>query len=373
MKVAVLSFAQECAAAHVRALRDMPGVDVVTADPDGPPGDPARGPAMAERLGVACASSWDEVFALRPDAVVVTSEAARRRELVERAAGVGAQVLCALPPAGEVTDAQAMVDACQEAGVRLTLASPACFSPAFSAVRRAIADGDAVGRLMSMHGSYDTGPGPGYGRDPGPGPAPGPSVAQGPVGGGVPATRAAYLLDLVDMVLGGEPAEQVYAQANNVLGGGDPGFESAALVSVRYASGIVAAVDCTWSASGNRSAGGGPVMTFVGDSGSVEFTAAPRLLGGFDVAADTERWEAGGADPIAVMLGEFVTAVGGGPPTGPPTGPHAGSRTGPHAGPLVWPDGAAGVRTMRIVQAAYESVRTGQPVELAVAPAGRRA
>ena len=119
------------------------------------------------------------------------------------------------------------------------------------------------------------------------------------------------------------------------------------------AGGRVAAVDCAWSPSASRSAVGGPTMTFVGDSGSVEFTASPMLLGGFDAATGTERWEPGGDDPTAVMLGEFVSAVGGGPPTGP--------------------DGAAGVRTMRIVQAAHESVRTGQPVDVAVSPAGRRA
>ncbi len=338
MKVAVLSFARESAAAHVRVLRDMPGVDVITAGPDGPPGDPARGRAMAERMGVMYADTWDEVFALRPDAVVVTGETGRRRELVERAARAGAHVLCELPLAAEATDAQAMVDACRDAGVRLTPASPACFGPAFAAVRRGVADGTAVGRLMSMHGAYDTGPGP--------------SAAWWPGSGGVLAARAAHLLDMVDMVLGGEPAEQVYAQANSVLDG-DPGAVSAALVSVRYASGRVAAVDCTWSPSASRPAAGGPTLTFVGDSGSLEFAASPRLLGGFDAATGTERWEPGGDDPNAVMLGEFVSAAGGGPPAGP--------------------DGAAGVRTMRIVQAAYESVRTGQPVEVAVAPAGRRA
>ncbi|MFL4901751.1 Gfo/Idh/MocA family protein [Streptomyces sp. MMS24-I2-30] len=335
MKVAVLSFAHASAATYVRLLRALPGVDVVTADPDGPPGDPARGRSMAERLGAPYAGGWDEVFALRPDAVVVTSEIARRRELVERAAGVGAQVLCEHPLAPKETDAQAMVDACADAGVRLTLASPSCFSPAFSAVCRAIADGDVVGELMTIHGAYHT-----TGR----------SATQEPADGGALAANAAVLLDMVDTVLGGEPAEQVYAQANSILDGG-PGVESAAFVSVRYSSGTVAAVDCSWSLCDNRP--GGPTMTFVGDRGSLELNTTPRLLSGFESATVGEWWDTGGPDVNSVMLSEFIAAVG--------EGHGAGS------------DGAAGVRMLRIIQAAYESVHTGRPVDLAVPLASGRA
>ncbi|MCX5011265.1 Gfo/Idh/MocA family oxidoreductase [Streptomyces sp. NBC_00555] len=329
MKVAVLSFAHEHAATYARLLHGMPGVELIIADPDGAPGDPARGRAVAAELDAPYADGWDEVFALRPEAVVVTSEVARRRELVERAAEAGAHVLVEQPMAAKEADARAMVRACEDAGVRLTLASPACFSPAFTAVREGIAAGEALGTLTTMHGSYNT-PATGGAQD-----------------GGALGANAAVLLDLVDAVLGGEPAEQVYAQSNSVLSG-QPGVESAALVSVRYASGAVASIDCSRILSANRSALSGPAMTFIGEKASVEFNARPRLLGGFDAATGGERWEVGGADLYAVMLGAFVAAA-------------AGQEQG--AGP----DGAAGVRTLRVVEAAYASVRTGQPVDLASA------
>lgn len=333
MKVAVLSFAHERAAAYARLLRDMPGVEPVVADPDGPPDDPARGRAVAGRLGVPYADSWDEVFALRPEAVIVTSEVARRRELVERAAQSGAHVLCEHPLAAEEADARAMADACEDAGVRLTMASPACFGPAFAATRRAVGDADVVGRLTTVHGACNS---------PGPAEPHSRSATGEPADGGALAANAPSLLDLVDAVLGGEPAEQVYAQTNSILSA-SPGVESAALVTVRYPSGTVVSLDCSWSLPTDRSAGG-PTLTFIGDLASVEFTARPRLLGGFDLATAGERWETGGADPYAVMLGEFLAAVGQGQDAGP--------------------DGAAGVRTLRVVQAAYESARTGRPVDV---------
>ncbi|THA40897.1 Gfo/Idh/MocA family oxidoreductase [Streptomyces sp. A1547] len=330
MKVAVLSFAHERAATYARLLRDMPGVDLVIADPDGSPDDPDRGHAVARQLDTPYAGSWDEVFALRPGAVVVTSGIGRRRELVERAAGAGAHVLCEQPLAAEEADARAMVRACEDAGVRLTVVSPACFSPAFAAVRDGIAGGEAIGKLTTVHGAYNS-------------PATG-----GREEGGALGTSAAHLLDMVDAVLGGEPAEQVYAQANSLLGG-EPGAPSAAVVTVRYPSGTVASIDCSRSVAAHPSAVDGPMMSFIGDRASVEFHARPRLLGGFDAATAGERWEAGGTDLYAVMLGEFIAAVGEGRGAGP--------------------DGAAGLRTQRIIQAARASAEIGRPVDLA-APVG---
>jgi predicted dehydrogenase len=287
MKVAVLSSRHERAATYTRLLRDLPGVDLIDAEPD-------------------------ETFALRPDAVVVAGEISRRRELVERAADVGARVLCEQPLATKEADAQAMVDACAAAGVRLTLASPACFSPAFATVCRAIADDDVVGGLTTIHGAYS-----------------GHRTAGEPALG----ANAPYLLDMVDAVLRGEPAEQVYAQTNTVLSGRSS-VESAALVTVRYASGTVAAIDCSWR-PGNQS---GLTMSFIGERASVEFNAYPRLLGGFDVGTAGARYEAGGVDLDSLMLSDFLAGAGNGP------------------------DGATGVRTSRIIEAAYESAHTGQPV-----------
>ena len=82
----------------------------------------------------------------------------------------------------------------------------------------------------------------------------------------------------------------------------------------------------------------------MGDRAGVEYDAAPRLLGGYDAATSAERWEPGGADLYPAMLADFVAACGGGRESGP--------------------DGATGLRTLRIIRAAYESVRTGQPVDV---------
>ncbi|MFI6935379.1 Gfo/Idh/MocA family protein [Streptomyces sp. NPDC050287] len=334
MRVAVLSFAHVHAATYIELLRDRDGIELVTADPDAPPDDPTRGRRLAERLGAAYADTWDEVFALRPDAVVVTSENARHRHLVERAAATGAHVLCEKPLATTEADARAMIDACERAGVGLMTAYPVRFSPAFTALRGAFADG-LLGALISVHGA-NNGSNPARSR---------PWFADPELaGGGALADHTVHIADLMDALLDGEQAAEVYAQANSILddGGPTPDVDTAGLVTIRYPNGVIAAVDCSWSHPPDHPTWGGLAMTCVSEKAIVEFDAFPPLLGGFDSTTGRDRWEAGGADLDAAMLDEFLDSV------------RSGRRPSP--------DGEAGLRTLRIVLAAYESLRTGQPV-----------
>ncbi|WP_328501574.1 Gfo/Idh/MocA family oxidoreductase [Streptomyces sp. NBC_00457] len=345
MRVAVLSFAHVHAATYIGLLRDREDIELITADPDAPPDDPTRGRDLAERLGAAYVDTWDEVFALSPDAVLVTSENARHRHLVERAAASGAHVLCEKPLATTEADARAMIDACARAGVGLMTAYPVRFSPAFVALRRVLADG-LLGGLISVHGA-NNGSNPARSR---------PWFAdQELAGGGALADHTVHLADLVDALLDGEQAAEVYAQANSILddGGPAPDVETAGLVTIRYPGGVVAAVDASWSHPPDHPTWGGLAMTCVGEKAIVEFDAFPPLLGGFDSATGRDRWEAGGADLDAAMLDEFLDAV----------------RTGRRPSP----DGESGLRTLRIVLAAYESLRTGQPVALSDAAVGTTA
>jgi predicted dehydrogenase len=330
VRIAVGSFAHESAARYVRNLRARPDVDVITADPGAPRDDPARGAALALDLGVAHQEGWDELFARRPDAVVVTCETARHRDLVERAAAAGAHVLCEPPLATCETDAQA-IEACARAGVGLTIACPVRFSPAFAAGRRAVADG-TLGRLITVYGTHDS-VNPTRAR----------AWTADPAlsGGGVIAANAGHLTDLVDVLLDGEPAAEVYAQANSLLDEATA-VESAALVTVRYPSGIAATFGCSWCRSTTHPARDEPTMTLAGERATLEFNPCPRLLGGFDSTQARDRCETSGADLDAAMLDEFLAAV----------------RTGRQADP----NGAAGLRTLRIILAAYRSLRTGQPV-----------
>ncbi|MCI3934257.1 Gfo/Idh/MocA family protein [Streptomyces sp. AN091965] len=333
MKVAVLSFAHVHAAAYLRLLRDMPGVEVLGSDPDtasAAPGE-VRGRACAVSLDVPYADAYEEVFAWGPDAVVVCSENARHRPLVELAAAHGVDVLCEKPLAATVPDGEAMVAACRAAGVRLAVAHPVRFSPAYAAVKRAVAAGD-TGQVLAVSGA-NNGHMPTRVRrwfaDP------------GLAGGGALMDHTVHIADLLDDLLGARAVE-VYAQTNNLLHAGEVPVETSGLVTVTYDNGAVATIDCSWSHPRSHPSWGGLELTVVGERATLEMDAFDQKVHGF-----SERLGRGvelpyGVDLDARMLRAFLF--------------------GPDQGGTTVPDGEAALRTLSIVAAGYTSAREGVPV-----------
>ncbi|WP_432139633.1 MULTISPECIES: Gfo/Idh/MocA family protein [unclassified Streptomyces] len=341
MKVAVLSFAHVHAATYVRLLHERPDIELVTADPDADPADPTRGQALADELGVSYRSSYEAALAEQPRAVIITSENTRHRHLVEQAAAAGAHILCEKPLATTEPDALAMIEACESARVSLMTAYPVRFHPAFTSLRRNLADG-SLGRLLSVHGVNNSSP-----------PALERSWFTDPAlsGGGAVMDHTVHVADLLDVLLDGEQPDHVHAVANTHLSpaSDEPagGVETAGLITLTYPRGLVATIDCSWSHPATHPTWGGLTLTCVTEAALAEFDAFPPLLTGYDALHATPRWEPAATDLNAAMLNHFLTAA----------------RTGrrPH------PDGHAGLRTLRVVLAAYRSLITGQPAAVAAA------
>ena len=151
LKVAIASFAHTHAAGYAYLLGALPDVEVLSADPDGASAPDAgpRGAAFAEQLGIPYVDSYDELFAWGPDAVVVTSENAGHRALVERAAAVGAHVLCEKPLATRSRTARRCSLPARPPGSILMVAYPVRFSPSYVRLRAKVEAGRA--RRLSEH------------------------------------------------------------------------------------------------------------------------------------------------------------------------------------------------------------------------------
>ncbi|MEU4132515.1 Gfo/Idh/MocA family protein [Streptomyces wuyuanensis] len=336
MKVALLSFAHVHAATYIRLLRDRSDIELIVTDPDADPGDPTRGKALADELGVTYRAGYDEALAERPRAVIVTSENARHRTLVELAAAAGAHILCEKPLATTENDARAMIDACERADVNLMTAYPVRFHPAFAALRHALSSG-ALGPLLSVHGTNNSSP-PALER---------PWFADPAfAGGGAIMDHTLHIADLLDVLLEGEQPTHVHAVANSLLTYGTDGteVESAGLLTLTYPRGLVATIDCSWSHPATHPTWGGLTLTCVGERALAEFDAFPPLLTGYDTTQATTRWEPAAIDLDAAMLESFLTAA----------------RTGQRA----HPDGETGLRTLKTALAAYASLHTGQPATI---------
>ena len=318
LRIALMSCAHVHAAAYAQLLGAREDVELVVADPDG------YGDVPAQHLVPSYEEAW-EALSGPLDAIIVTSANAHHEQLVLEAARRGAHVLCEKPLATTVEAAERMVAACRKAGVILMTAYPVHFAPQTGVLREAVASG-ALGELVGLTGC-NNGKLPG-GRDW--------FTDVDLAGGGCLVDHTVHLAQILDAVLG-EPAT-VHAVANRILCAdrAGEGAETGGLVTLTYPGGQVATIDCSWSQPDAAPTWGGLRLQALGTAGQLEIDAfADRVEG-------PGQWHPCGADLDALMLEAFLAAV--------------------RSGEAVEPTGEAGVRTLRVVVAAQESVRTGQPV-----------
>jgi len=336
-RIALMSFAHVHAEHYASILRDREDVELLAADPDGTGDD--RGPALAERLGVRHVAGYDELFAWQPHGVVVCAENARHRPLVERAASAGAQVLCEKPLATTTADARAMLAACAAAGVNLMTAYPVRFHPSFRVMAHQVRAG-RLGRLRTAVG-VNNGQAPFDERE-----WFGDSAL---AGGGAVMDHTVHLADLLGELVDAVPVD-VYAQANRILYDGPGDVETGGLVFVTYDDGFVATIDCSWSEPACSPTWGGLRLSVHGTDGSMSFDAFTDHVTVYDDRAGRVRWAGCGTDLDALMLDEFLAAIREGRPA--------------------QPDGAVGLRTLALVEAAYASIASGLPVPVSGGLAG---
>jgi 1,5-anhydro-D-fructose reductase (1,5-anhydro-D-mannitol-forming) len=332
-KVAVLSFAHGHAMSYLRNLASRDDVDLVASDPDASRSAEVgtRGPEAAATRGVTYLDSYEEALAWGPDAVVVCSENARHRELVERAAAAGANVLCEKPLATSTADAAAMLTAVDRAGVFLMVAFPVRFSPSFVDLQAQVSKGRA-GEILAIM-STNNGKIPWEERW---------FTDTDLSGGGCLVDHIVHCADLIDALLP-KRATSVHAVSNRILHA-ETGVhvETGGLVTITFEGGVIATIDCSWSQPMSAPNWGGLTLEVLGTNGSIKMSPFSSHVGGN--GSDGAIWLTYGADLDAIMIDEFLNGV--------------------REGRVPQPDGRVGLRTVSIMNAAQLSAQTGQPVAL---------
>lgn len=330
MRLAIMSFAHVHAEGYAGNLKNAPGVEFIGIADD----DAQRGRDAAERHGTRFYESYDALLADKPDGVVICCENTRHRELVEMAAAAGAHVLCEKPLATTLMDAQAIVDACERAGVTLMTAFPMRFNASAREAKR-IVDSGALGAIYGVNGTNN-------GRCP---------YQDRPwfidpalSGGGAMTDHTVHVADLLRWYLGSEVVE-VYAQTNRILYSDvATDVETGGLVSLLFDNGTFATIDCSWSKPLYYPTWGGLSMEFVGEGGFTVLDAFKQNITVYSDARQRPAYGHWGSDADQTMVNEFAAAI----------------REGRK--PLV--TGADGLKATEIMVAAYLSAERGEPVHL---------
>lgn len=331
-----MSFAHVHSLSYVDLLLGYDDIDIRASDPGPHPVGELRGRALADQLGVAYQDSFEELLAWGPDAVVITAENANHRALVEAAAAAGADILCEKPIATTLEDARAMKSAAKSAGVALMIALPVRFATAFNALKIAYSDGK-LGELVSIHGNNNS------------------KLPQERTwftnpelsGGGALVDHIVHIADLIEDLTHANPVS-VTAITNRILHADRAHTETGALVTITYDTGLIAAIDCSWSQPDTALTWGGLVLTAAGTAGSVTIDFFGSRLQGIDSATGLPIEIPCGPNFDDIMLRTFLDGVRAG--------------TTPEPGPDV------AIKSLQIILAAQQSAATGTTVT--VAPAG---
>ncbi|HEV2127169.1 MAG TPA: Gfo/Idh/MocA family oxidoreductase [Thermomicrobiales bacterium] len=323
--VAILSFAHSHANGYAGVLNALPDAELVLIADD----NAERGRDAAERFGAEFVGDYVEALARDDvDAVVICSENARHAELTLAAADAGKHVLCEKPLATTMEDAQAMIDACARAGVKLQTAFPVRFNAAAVAFRDAIRNGQAGTPLAVIARNPGTCP-MGWFVDP--------DLA----GGGAVMDHTVHVIDVLRHIFDAEVTE-VYAEADTRIY--DIPVDDTGLVMFRMSNGLRGSLDTSWSRPENWPIWGGVEIEVIGEKGALRLDAFNDNLEIAEIDGPSYTWQAVEHSGDPEMVAAFIHAV-------------------QHDEP-VQVTGEDGMRAMQVALAAYESVRTHEPVEV---------
>lgn len=253
MKIGMISFAHMHALSYAGKLRDHAEVELSYIWDE----NEARGQAMADEFNCKYIANLDEFLTSDINAVVICSENVNHKEHVIKAAKSKKHILCEKPLATEVKDAEAMIQACEEAGVILQIAYPVRFAPVMENVRAIIQNG-AIGEVLAINATN-------HGLMPG-----GWFIEKELSGGGSATDHIVHIMDVIRWIFKDE-VKSVYAELDTRFY--DIGVEDCGMVTLELESGMIVSIDPSWSRPKTYPTWGNVVMHFVGTKGNLSVDA----------------------------------------------------------------------------------------------------
>jgi predicted dehydrogenase len=322
-KVAVIG-AGAMGAMQARVCAGLPDVSVAwVADQD-----QTRAAAIAGEVGAR--ATTDNVTAIAGDveAVVVAVPTPFHRAVTELAAAHGKHVFCEKPIARRLEDAEAMVAACDRAGVRLMIGHVVRFFPEYAKIHQVLQDG-TLGQIGLVRASRVSAP-PGESRG---------WFSDLAASGGLIVDLMIHEFDTLQWYFG--DVERVYAHGLSYTP--HQPTSDYALAVLRFASGVIAHVEGSWAHANWRTA-----LEIAGEHGIL------RHSGEESAPIRVERRDPRVREPLIARHGTFSE--------GPYQAElrHFFARLADGAPFAV--EGRDGVRALEVALAVLASVRTGRVI-----------
>ena len=324
LRVGIASFAHGHAYSYAQALANLPDVTLAGVWDD----QESRGQEAAKRFETNFMPNLEALLS-DCDTLIVAAENARHKELVLAAAQAGRHVLCEKPLATNAADARAMLQACAAAKVLLGVAFPVRYSPAVRRLRLAVQSGALGQTLMIRATNRGTYPGGWFAEE---------QLS----GGGALIDHIVHVADLLRWIWQSE-FRSVYAEAATRYY--DIHVDDCGLLLITLNNDIVVSLDPSWSRPNKSFPTWGDVtfeVTGTAGTASVDvFAQNVELFNNQHVRAQHISW---GDNLDMLMLDDWFDAVRKGGPA-----------------PITGEDG---LRTVELVEAAYQSARSQRSVQV---------
>ena len=330
LRIGILSVAHVHAENYAAILKSLPGTELVGFSAE----DRNSGPQFAEKHGLRWFSRHRDLLAEGLDGVVICSENAYHRELVEIAAEAKCHILCEKPIEIHLAAAESMLAACQKNSVHFMTAFPMRFAPSTRTVRTMIRSGE-LGSVLGVNGVNHSEIPIGHRAW---------FADKALAGGGAVMDHTVHLVDLLRWFFAAEVAE-VYAEVDNLFHRDRVEIDTAGLILLTLSNGVQASIDCSWSRPTTYPRWGHLKMEVVGEKGLAVMDSFAEYVTLYSPNSPRNpSWIGFGPDPNLAMLQEFI-----------------GSIREQREAAVTWKDG---YEALRVALAAYESAREKEPITL---------
>jgi len=330
---------------HLESFRMIPHAEVVAIA--SPTEEHVR--AAAKKYAVPkWFTAYDDLLALEEiDMVTLALPNYLHAQACVDAAQAGKHVVCEKPLCLTLEDADRMIEACRQAGVKLMYAEELCFAPKYVRAKQLVEEG-ALGKVYRVKQSEEHfGPHMPWFWD------------VDLSGGGVLMDMGCHSIEFCRWIYGKQPIRSVYAELDTHVQGDKTRGEDHAVSILKFSDGGIAICENSWAKHGG-------VDDVAEINGSLGFTRAD-LLRGSSLVTYSESGYGYAVEKAATTKGWTFTMFEESWNYGfPQEMAHFARCVAEDLEPLE--TGEDGRKVLEVIYAAYESARRGAAVELPFTP-----
>ncbi len=291
IKVGMMSYAHMHAYSYSNSLEKLPDAALVSIYDD----NESRGTEAAVTYNASYYKDIDTFLQSDLDAVIICSENARHKELVEKAAEAKLPILCEKPLSVSVEDAESMIEVCKKHGVILQTAFPVRFADSIQKMKRQLDEG-AFGDIIAIR-STNRGQNPGgWFTDP---------VLSG---GGAVLDHTVHMVDIMRWFLGSE-IKEVYSLVGQQFFSEEK-TDDAGLLMLEFENGVIASHDTSWSRFSDYPAWGDAAIEIIGTKKRATADAFGHRVDHFrKEGKPVLTYRYGGNDIDFLLIRDFIQTV----------------------------------------------------------------